>query len=54
MTAYAMSDDKHICLSVGMDAYIANPIDGEQVLRLLSQFLSAGDPRNESKGEGRS
>ncbi len=54
MTAYAMSDDRHKCLAVGMDEYIAKPIDGPLVLRLLNQFLAAADFRQgfDDKGDG--
>lgn len=39
MTAHAMSGDRRKCLAAGMDEYIAKPIDGNDVLQLLRQYL---------------
>lgn len=39
MTADAFSDDVQICLDCGMNAHIAKPIDIQECLRLLGEFL---------------
>ena len=35
MTAHAMRGDENRCLSAGMDAYIAKPIDCRKLLKLV-------------------
>ncbi len=39
MTAHAMEGDRERCLAVGMDDYLAKPIDNEALLRILNQWL---------------
>lgn len=38
VTAHAMTQDRGICLSAGMDGYIAKPVDGEELLDLIEQL----------------
>jgi len=40
MTAHALRSDRQKCLDAGMDDYVAKPIDGNAVLRLLQGYLS--------------
>ena len=40
MTAHALRSDRQKCLDAGMDDYVAKPIDGNAVLRLLQRYLS--------------
>jgi len=40
MTAYAMQGDKERCLAAGMNDYLAKPITGESLLRLLEKWLA--------------
>ena len=42
MTAHAMKGDKENFLAQGMDDYIGKPIQSRLLLRLLDQYLSAG------------
>lgn len=44
MTAHALSGDRQKCIASGMDDYISKPIDGQQVLLLLHQYLPAASP----------
>jgi CheY-like chemotaxis protein len=39
VTAQAMVGDKEKCLEVGADAYLSKPIDVDQLLSLLNQFM---------------
>ncbi len=43
MTAHAMKGDKEKFLDQGMDDYIGKPIQSRLLLRLLDQYLSAGE-----------
>ncbi|MFP4168785.1 MAG: response regulator [Desulfonatronovibrionaceae bacterium] len=40
LTAYAMSGDREKFLAAGMDAYLAKPVDREELMRLLKEHLS--------------
>ena len=39
VTAQAMQGDKEKCIEAGADAYISKPVDVDQLLRLLHQYL---------------
>ncbi len=41
MTAYAMKGDRERCLAAGMNAYLAKPIDGHEMIHLV-EMLAAG------------
>jgi CheY-like chemotaxis protein len=38
LTAHAMLEDEERCLSAGMNAYIAKPIDGRKLVQLINRF----------------
>jgi CheY-like chemotaxis protein len=40
MTAYAMTGDEERCLQVGMDGYVAKPIDTQRLFELIDVLLS--------------
>ena len=46
MTADAFADDIKHCLTVGMNAHIAKPIDMERVKTLLAKFIDPDRKRN--------
>jgi two-component system, sensor histidine kinase and response regulator len=48
MTAHAMPSDRERCLAAGMDAYLAKPIDGHEMIALVER-LAAGATPLESK-----
>ena len=39
MTADAFADDVQYCLSCGMNAHVAKPLDIKELLRVLQKFL---------------
>lgn len=41
MTAYAIRGDRELCLRAGMDAYVAKPVRGDDLLRIIRQTLQA-------------
>ncbi len=41
MTAFAMKEDKQLCLSAGMDDYIAKPVTRDSLLEILEKHLSS-------------
>jgi response regulator RpfG family c-di-GMP phosphodiesterase len=53
-TASAMEEDKDRCLEVGMDAYLAKPIDRTALFEAMDMLLGAAQPaKNESERVGR-
>ncbi len=44
MTAHAMAGDRDRCLAAGMDEYIAKPVHGPELLRLLERFAPPSAP----------
>jgi CheY-like chemotaxis protein len=46
MTAYAMSGDAENCLESGMDAYLAKPVNFEQVAKMLRKYGKAAAGEN--------
>jgi len=50
MTAHAMQGDLERCLAAGMDAYIAKPIDGDELTAMVERFGYSGSVRNPAPG----
>jgi CheY-like chemotaxis protein len=44
MTAYAMSGDRERCLEAGMDAYIAKPVDPDELETVIQRWLPGAGP----------
>lgn len=41
LTAHAMKGDRDLCLQSGMDGYASKPIQTQELLRQISELLSA-------------
>jgi PAS domain S-box-containing protein len=48
MTAHALEGHKELCLTSGMDAYIAKPIRAVSLAEILRPFMGGGNVRRES------
>jgi CheY-like chemotaxis protein len=44
MTAHALKGDAERCLSVGMDGYVAKPIDRELLFDLIEELVPKEQP----------
>ena len=43
LTAYAMPEDRDKCMAAGCDDYISKPIDHDELRRVLSKYIPAGE-----------
>ena len=43
LTAHAMKEDRDRCLRVGCDEYLTKPLDLEQFLKILTNYLAPGE-----------
>ncbi|MHB0955314.1 MAG: response regulator [Pirellulaceae bacterium] len=47
LTAYAMQADRERCLAAGMDAYLAKPINGAEMIRLVEDLARGSSAREQ-------
>jgi CheY-like chemotaxis protein len=52
LTAYAMAGDKERFMSMGVDYYLAKPVNAEELSALLSQVSALLDDRDGKPGHG--
>jgi two-component system sensor histidine kinase/response regulator len=52
MTAHAMPGDREKCLQAGMDGYIAKPVEGAEIERVLARFTHATRSRVSVQANG--
>jgi len=53
MTAHAMKGDRDMCLTAGMDDYVAKPIQIEALAEVLEKWLPAAHPEEVSSVSGK-
>lgn len=51
LTANAQSSDKQACLDVGMNDYLSKPFKFDELVKVLSKYLTPADCKNSSKTE---
>jgi CheY-like chemotaxis protein len=51
MTAHALTGDREVCLAVGMDDYIAKPIDERELYAVLAKWIKPGQRKITKPGE---
>src|SRR6202012_2341969 len=42
VTAHALASDREACLSAGMDAYLAKPLDGRELIAVVEGLVGVG------------
>jgi CheY-like chemotaxis protein len=48
LTAHALKGDRERCLAAGMDAYVAKPIRGPELLRVMQEVIAPGETDGKS------
>jgi len=51
MTAHAMKGDRERCLAVGMDHYVAKPINAQELAQVMQELMARNPPGEESVEE---
>ena len=50
LTAHAMAGDEQWCLDAGMDAYVAKPVEMEDLVVVIRRVLAGAEPAKRPGG----